>query len=93
MEQLDLGVPVVTTRNALSVQSLDLNWAGQSITARLLGSDGQSIVCVWNGAVAVSLMTALNSANLSVKSLHRRVLEQSVTDGKVPTGSVSGVPA
>lgn len=89
-EQLDLTTPVVATRNAVVLQYLQLDWPAQSIFVRLLGSDGVSVGVTWSGAQAVTLMTALNSANLSVKSLQRRVLEQAVTDGKIPGGTVSG---
>lgn len=44
------------------------------------------------GTVAASLLHALNTADLSVKSLQRRVLEYLVSDGKLPAGSVSGTP-
>lgn len=91
-EQLDLSTPVTTTRNTVVLQYLQLDWPGQSILARLLGSDGTTLWLTWSGAPAVTLMTALNSANLSIKSLQRRVLEQAVTDGKLTAGTVSGTP-
>lgn len=92
-EQLDLLTPVVTSRTGYTLQNMVLDWTGQAITANLLGSDGTPIVLSWTGATAVALLTALNSANLSIKSLQRRLLERAVTDGKLPGGNVSGTPA
>ena len=40
--------------------------------------------------VATNLMVALNKANLTTASLQKRVLQQAVTDGKLPAGSVTG---
>lgn len=38
-----------------------------------------------------ALVNALNTANLSVKSLHRRIMERLIADGKI-TGTISGTP-
>jgi hypothetical protein len=37
------------------------------------------------------MMISLNKVNLSVKSLHRRVIEQLINDGKLD-GTISGSP-
>lgn len=44
------------------------------------------------GTVAAQLISALNTANLSVKSLQERILEKLAADGKLPAGSVTGTP-
>ena len=46
---------------------------------------------VERGDVAMSLMVALNKANLAIKSLERRVLEYMASKGDF-AGSVSGTP-
>lgn len=46
----------------------------------------------YRDAAAQTMITALNKANLGVKSLERRVIEQLVSDGKLAAGSVSGSP-
>ncbi len=46
----------------------------------------------YDGATATSLMVALNKANLSTSSLHKRVLQQLVADGKLTVGTVTGTP-
>lgn len=91
-EQLDLTVPVVATRANLVVAYLQLDWPGQSIYARLIGSDGAVVPVSWDGAPAVALMVALNKANLTTTSLQKRILQQAVTDGKIAAGTVSGTP-
>lgn len=93
-EQLDLTVPIVpASRTTYSVQALMLNWLQAVIQATLLGSDGTFVVIGWEGAAATTLMIALNKANLSTISLQKRVLQQAVTDAKLPAGTVSGAPA
>lgn len=89
-EQLDLTVPIVATRTTYVAQVLVLDFPNAVIKAGLLGSDGVTVTVEWTGAQATTLMVALNKANLSVTSLQKRVLQQAVTDGKLPAGTVSG---
>ena len=42
-------------------------------------------------ARALMLIKALNTANLSLKSLERRIFEQAITDG-IFTGTITGTP-
>lgn len=92
-EQLDLTTPIAKPSvAAYTIASLFLDWLGSRIVISIIGSDGTGFVAEYSGAAAVTLMTALNSANLSVKSLYRRILEKLVLDGKLPAGSVSGTP-
>lgn len=93
-EQLDLTAPIVPpSRTTYTVQGLTLNYPAAVIQATLLGSDGVVIVIGWEGPPATALMIALNKANLSTTSLQKRVLQQAVTDSKLPAGTVSGTPA
>ncbi len=41
--------------------------------------------------MATTLMRVLNKANLFTKSLHKRIMEKAVADGKL-TGTISGPP-
>lgn len=43
------------------------------------------------GPEAVTMIKTLNTANLTTKSLHKRVLEKLSNDGKLP-GTVTGTP-
>lgn len=93
-ETLTLTAPIVPpTRTTYAIKRLVLDVSAAVIQAYLGGSDGVEVLVEWSGAQATTLLTALNSANLSVKSLQRRVLEQAVTDGKLTAGTVSGTPS
>ena len=91
-EQLDLTTPVTTPDiTSWRVVYLELNWAAQSIRIGLLGTNGETSHHNYNGEVAITLMTNLNKANLSTKSLQRRILERLIIDGHLE-GSISGTP-
>ena len=91
-EQLDLAVPVVpaSTLN-YRVTVLHLDWPNGVIQITLVDNNGVAMNFSYTNAEATTLMTFLNTANLSVKSLHKRILEKLVADGKL-TGTISGTP-
>jgi len=92
-EQLDLTTPlVVPDKTFYRVTKLILEWDLQTIGIVLVGSDGVVTTAGYSGAQAIALMTVLNTADLSVKSLQKRVLEKLVTDGKLTAGAVTGTP-
>ena len=92
MEKLNLTTPIpASTLTDYQVMRLDLNWAGQVLHVDIISNTGKHLGHEYRGATAVNLMVALNKANLSVKSLHKRVLEQLVADG-ILAGSISGSP-
>jgi hypothetical protein len=92
-ESLSLTVPVVPpTVSTYRVTSLTLNFGGQKISMELTGTNGEILIPPpIVGSTAVTLMVALNKANLSVKSLQRRILERLVADG-VLAGTINGSP-
>ncbi len=93
-EQLDLTTPITPPmRTSYAFSRLVLDLDSQVIQAVVKGTDGVEVRAEWTGSTAVSLMTILNSANLSTTSLVKRVLQKMVTDGKLPAGSVSGIPS
>jgi len=93
-EQLDLATPIAApSRTTYSVQRIVLDWPAAAIQVWVKGSDTVEVFAEWTGAPATALMIALNKANLSTSSLQKRVLQQLVTDGKLPAGTVSGAPA
>lgn len=93
-------VPEVTTATYRLVL-LHLDWEHSFIAINLRGANGQLRTFSYGGDApavppaertkALNLMIALNKANLSIKSLQRRVLEQLVADGLL-TGTISGAP-
>jgi hypothetical protein len=93
-ELLTLTAPIVpATRTTYGVQRLILDWTAQVIQAWLVGSDGTQVLVEWDGAQAVTLMTLLNSANLSSTSLVKNILLQAIAAGKLPAGAVTGTPS
>lgn len=92
-EQLDLASPeqaapgTITWRPVL----LHLDKRRATIKAGFEGDNGEYTSVGWEGTDATTLMVALNKANLSVKSLNRRIMEKAVADGML-TGTISGTP-
>lgn len=76
----------------LQVSSLLLDWDNQNIIIKLRAADG-SILSFGYGAGdgALTMMIALNKANLSLQSLHRRIMNRLIADGKI-SGTISGTP-
>lgn len=104
-EKITLNTPVYTQPGIsdFRVVSLNLRRGVGNILAeihvRLLETSGSSLVengktitAVYTGSVAETLLNALNKADLTVKSLERRVIERLLADGKIGTGTISGTP-
>lgn len=100
-EQVVLTAPVQTDRGATTfrIARVLLDWENQFIEVILrefregqyLGNDngvGKRLRATYTGAEAEALMRALNQADLSTNTLHRRVLSRLLADGKIPTGIV-----
>lgn len=93
METIDLTTPyVVDPRQAttLSVDFVLFDWKGKRIEIHVGDGVIQKRV-EYTGEIALTLMVALNKANLSTKSLHKRIIERLVTDGYL-AGTISGSP-
>lgn len=96
-EQIDYGAPLQANSGStfLKAQELELSLEKGTIRVVFIGANGVRIVCFWrdsDGEGATTKIVALNKANLSTKSLLRRLIEQAVADGKIPTGTISGLP-
>ena len=90
MEALTLTTPQSVTDYRVSI--LKLNWDEAKIHVVVKDTQGDTVTAGYTGATATSLMIALNKANLTTNSLQKRILEQLVTDGKLPAGTVTGDP-
>ena len=91
VESLDLTTPETKPSvTSCEVARLVFDWraARIEITLKCQTDDKQF---VYDGTTATDMMKALNKANLSTNSLHKRVMNQLVTDGKL-AGSVVGSP-
>ena len=92
METLTLTTPEVTpqiTTADYKVALLVIDVEGASIVIHLRGANGERKEFRYDDAATT--IRALNTANLQVKSLQRRILEKLIADGKL-AGNVSGVP-
>ena len=93
-ERVDLTVPdqVLPGTTHYSIASLFISWEAKSITIVLLGANNERKQIVYDeNSGATALMTGLNKANLSVKSLHKRIMERLLSDGHL-AGTISGAP-
>ena len=87
MEIFNLTVPV----GSYAVHGLYLNWTNAVLRIDLIGTDGGIFSHTIEGPDAIALMRGLNKANLTTKSLHKRIMEQLVADGII-TGTITGTP-
>lgn len=91
-EIITLTVPIVPPSvTTYRVVYLAFDWSNPSITIGLHGPNSERVNHSYSGATATTLMNQLNTANLSVTSLHRRVIQRLVSDG-VLAGVISGTP-
>lgn len=94
-ERLTLTTPITPpapTTTDYVVRSLYLGWEEALIQVVLRDNNGHTLPCTYEGPPATALMIALNKANLTNNSLHKRIINQLTTDGKVPAGAVTGAP-
>jgi hypothetical protein len=87
-EQITTTIPASLV--SLRVVKVHLNMDSESIFIELNGG-GVSRNFSYRGEEAVTMMTALNKANLSIKSLQRRIIERLISDGKLD-GIIDGTP-
>jgi hypothetical protein len=102
MEELILTDPVTEpakTTSTYHVTVLTLNWIAvvppetESGLIIIEVRDNQNVTSTFRyvGLEAQNLIKFLNTANLSLKSLHKRILEKLSNDGYLP-GTVTGAP-
>ena len=92
-EQINLTKPdqaVAGTTNYW-IAALRLDWDSVRVEIQLNSAGGLRRSVSYSGDVAKTMMAGLNTANLSAKSLHKRIFERLVADGHL-AGSVSGLP-
>lgn len=83
-------VPQITTTD-YHVILLRLDIEAKQVSVHVRGSNGERKEFRYENQAAVDLITALNKANLTTKSLQRRILEKLAVDGLL-VGTVSGTP-
>lgn len=100
-EQLDLSSPVVREDiSSYRVGAICYDWQGARIDIRLFDPvTGETATqnpvtgepFSYRGQTALDLMIAVNKLNFSTASMHKRIIDRLVADGKI-SGTVSGTP-
>lgn len=93
METITLSSPEVVqiTNTGYKPVLITLNKKASTIIVMFEGSNGEQREWIMSGDVAMTRIKALNTANLSTKSLERRIMETAIADG-VFAGTISGTP-
>jgi hypothetical protein len=102
-EQIDLDNPVPPTTPPVTdyrVKSvlMDVDGVGVNITEpgllaiTLKDNNGHVTSYQYTGNTAIEMIKHLNTANMTVKSMQKRILEQLKRDGFIGSGTVSGTP-
>jgi hypothetical protein len=91
-ERATLTVAEVRTNASYRVSRLSLDWDNDAIMIVLAGTNGEVKTCSYNGAVADTLMIALNKANLSTRSLNQRIFDRIIADGCIAATVTGSVP-
>lgn len=93
MEELALTTPIVTpTIINYRVVEIRMNWPNGELDIITADNTGATQHHSYRNGEAVALMLALNTANLTTNSLHKRTIQRLQTDGKLPAGTVNGTP-
>lgn len=92
-EQVDLTTPIDRgTISNYQVGALLLDRQASRIDIRLFDpGTGETANFSYEGQIALDLMIALNKLDLSTTSLHKRIMNRLIADGKID-GTVSGTP-
>ncbi len=99
MDTLTLTTPQQVTSSAFTVQVFHAETNPAFISITVADNNGNTTTNTYSptpspsGATAASLLHALNTANFTVNSLHKKILQQLQLDGYLPAGSISGTPA
>lgn len=89
-ETLTLTTPGSIT--GYQIIKMTFNWELATITILVRDTNDFRIKCIYTDLTATTLMNQMNVIDSSTISLHRRILERLVTDGKLPAGTVTGTP-
>jgi hypothetical protein len=82
------------TTTGYKVARLDLNPEQQRFLLIVKGTQGERIEAIRTGAVAMTLMNQLRTANGTIKSLDKRAIEwlQTQPEGLTLVGTITGSP-
>lgn len=92
-EAVTLTTPVVKTDTTYSVKYIGLDYSASTIVVQLQSNTGFVVVKTYDATTTptgATLLHNLNTANFSVNSLMKAVYNRLLTDGVIPTGSITG---
>lgn len=89
-EELTLTTPATIT--GYRVKQVLFDWENAMIKVHVADAAGVKVTAIYQGTIATTLMNQLNTVNLSTNSLHKRIMDRLVADGKLPAGTVTGTP-
>lgn len=90
-ERIRLTAPETVTADTVTIQFVGLYPAIGQIDIVLTTNAGQRIVHHYGPPQGVTMLRALNKADLSTRSLQQRILDRLVADGVI-AGAVEGTP-
>lgn len=100
-ESITLTTPVVKpSQTGIVIDRITIDVTAKSVLIQWLGNNGEAGSAAYptpapQGSVqptGATIITTLNTANLSANSLVKRVLQRLQTDGYLAAGNVSGTP-
>lgn len=91
--------PPATTKYRVSSFTMDMDIVMPSdtpgepgmVTIKLVDNNAKLLMHQYTGKQASNMIKSLNTANLTTKSMHKRILEKLSADGVIP-GTVTGTP-
>lgn len=101
MEELELTTPVTESKTTTKYRVVTLTLSTVieippdvpgAIMIDLQDDHDATVSCSYSGQTAVDWIKWVNTANLTIKSLQKRILEKLSADGKLPPGTVTGTP-
>ena len=93
IEQLDLTTPITgQSVTAYKVLSLYMGTSPPVIDWTVGDNLGGTFSGSYNRTEAATLLSILNTANLTTNSLQKRVITKLQTDGYLPSGTITGTP-
>lgn len=92
-EELTLTDPIVKTpTTTYKVQRIELNIEPPTVVIHVLSDIKETITVSYIKDVAKDYIRFINTGNFTTISLHRRILQRLVQEGKLPPGNVTGTP-
>lgn len=103
MEELELADPIVVPEKVattykvvemLTSREVVTPTTGEPglVTIMLRDNLGTPVHCRYEGTEAIELIKWMNTANFSVNSMQKRVMQKLSADGQLPPGTVVGAP-